>query len=138
MFKSMSVADYKSDNDPTVRADTDLFEAIDIILTSRISGVTVLSEDGEVVGMLSELDCLRAILKSSYYQESGGVVGDYMASPCRTVGPDDDVITVAEDIIKHSNRRRPIVRDGRYEGLVSCRQILRAVRDWHKSGKEKK
>lgn len=138
MFKLMSASDCMSDDESVVHPETELLEAINLLLSNKLSGVTVVNKDGEVVGMLSELDCLRAILKSNYHQEPGGLVADYMTTPCETVDPNEDVISLAQSMLDNKRRRRPVARNGKFEGVVSCRQLLRVVRDWQGAPNESK
>ena len=64
--QSVDVNDYMVKRPVLVNPDTELFEAIHRILRYKISGVTVVDENNHPVGMLSELDCLRAILSGTY------------------------------------------------------------------------
>lgn len=131
MFKSMRTSDYTMRGEPVVHPETDLFEAIHLILAHNISGISVVNEKNEAVGMLSELDCLRAVLKGAYHQEIGGIVGEYMTSPCETIDPNDDIISIAQDMLDNKRRRRPVVQNGKVVGVVTCRQILRGVKEWN-------
>jgi CBS domain-containing protein len=116
-----------------VTPDTGIFEAIHQILVHRISGVTVVSDDNRPIGVLSELDCLRAILRATYHDEAVGThpVRKYMSEGAETVALDDDIIDVAQSMLDHKRRRRPVVdRQGRMVGQVTCRALLRAVKDF--------
>ena len=85
-------------------------------------------------GMLCELDCLRAILKASQYQEDGAhLVQDHMHEGVECVGPPQDVFDVAASMLMlhHKHRRRPVVDDhGHMIGQMTCRQILRAIKEF--------
>lgn len=131
MFRSTRVRDHMLRNPVLVRPDTDLFEAIHQILVHKISGVTVVDDDGRPVGVLSELDCLKAILTSSYHQMAGGLVRDVMTTgEIDTVAVDDDILLVAQSMLERKRRRRPVVNsEGRLVGQVTCRQLLKAVKD---------
>ncbi len=131
MLKSVKVEDYMLMRPVLTRSDADLFQAIHEILTHRISGITVVDDHSRPVGMLSELDCLRAILKASYYQEEVGVhrVKDHMHEGVDCVSPNEDVFDVAESMLNHKHRRRPVIDDhGHLIGQLTCRQILRAIK----------
>lgn len=130
MFKSMRASDYMQIESLVVTPETDLFDAIQLILTHKVSGIAVVNDQNEPVGMLSELDCLRAVLKGVYHQEVGGTVGEYMTSPCDTIDPAEDIIAVAQDMLDNKRRRRPVERNGKMIGVVTCRQILHAVKEW--------
>lgn len=131
MLKSVRVKDYMNTRPVTVEAGTDLLDAIDLILANKRSGITVVDGDHRPVGMLSELDCLRAILAASYHQEEAArhSIADVMSAPVETILESDDVIAVARSMLEHKRRRRPVVNeDGVMIGEITCRQLLRGVR----------
>lgn len=133
MLRSVRVRDYMLTRPIVVRPETDLFEAIHQILVNRISGVTVVDNHNKPVGVLSELDCLRAILSATYHEQEVGYhpVRDYMSSPVETVSPDDGIIEVAQSMLDHKRRRRPVVDvHGHMVGQVTCRQLLRALKEF--------
>jgi len=42
------------------------------------------------------------------------------------------VVDVADDMLKKGHRRRPVVDNGKLVGQITCRQLLRVVRDFDK------
>lgn len=110
----------------TLQGDQDVHEAIAVLVKHHISGAPVVDAAGQLIGILSEKDCLRVFASGAYYQLSGGRVGDYMSRQVTTVGPDDDVFKVAEIFLKNSYRRLPVLEAGRLVGQVSRRDILQA------------
>ncbi len=133
MFRtSVRIRDYMIRRPVLVRADSDIFDAIKQIINHRISGVIVVDDHRTPIGVLSELDCLRAILSGSYYGEEQGVirVEEYMTSPVETIHVDENIIDVAQSMLDHKRRRRPVVDDnGHLIGQVTCRALLKAIRD---------
>lgn len=132
MLKSVKVSDHMLRKPVVAQADTELFQAIHQILTHKISGVTVVDDHRHPIGILSELDALRAILSAIYYQEDIGthIVGDHMSFPVESVGPNDDIIDVAQSMLDHKRRRRPVVdAHGELIGQLTCRQLLKAIKD---------
>ena len=103
---------------------------------AKIQGATwrvfcVVGDGGRLVGILSELDCLRAMLQSSYSEGRIGTVRDYMAADNLVVAnPHEDITDVAQDMLDKKKRRRPVVEDGRLIGQVTCRQLLKATLDF--------
>lgn len=133
MLRSVRVRDYMLRNPVVVKPDADIFNAIHEILVNKISGVTVVDDDNRPVGVLSELDCLRAILWATYHEEEVGThpVRDHMTTEVETIGPDEDIIDVAQSMLDHKRRRRPVVdRQGRMVGQMTCRQLLRAIKEF--------
>jgi len=129
MLRSIEAKDHMTRQPVTVRPETPIFEAIQALIDRSISGATVVDGDGNVVGVLSEMDCLKAILAGAYHGEIGGVVGDIMTREVESASEDLSVIEVAEQLIKGHRRRLPVVRDGKFVGQYSCRSMLKAVVD---------
>lgn len=132
MPKSLQVREYMLHKPVTVRANATIHEASHAILVNKISGVVVTDDDGNLVGMLSELDCLRAIVNNAYNDWDGGatLVSDVMTKEVEVNHPHDDIINVASSMLAHMHRRRPIVEDGKLVGQLTCRQILKAIKDF--------
>lgn len=128
MLRSVQLKDYMTARTVTVNADAEMAEAIKLIIDNKISGLCVVDDSGRLAGILSELDCLRAILSSTYNQGNIGRVRDYMASENLVVAnPHEDITDVAQDMLLKNKRRRPVVEDGKLVGQITCRQLLSAV-----------
>ncbi|GGA99850.1 CBS domain-containing protein [Agarivorans gilvus] len=130
-LRSIRAIDYMTKNPVTVKPSTSLFEAIDIMLAAKVSGATVLNDNKEVVGVISEIDCLQAILKGTYHGEIGGTVKEFMTEEVDSVGTDMDILAVAELLIKQKRRRMPVVENGKFIGQYSIRSILNAVKEFN-------
>lgn len=135
MLRSIESTDHMTVAPVTLTPETPIFAAIDALLARHISGATVLDANGRVVGVISELDCLRAILSGTYHGEAGGTVGDIMTKQVDTVEHGSSVVDVAQRLIDGHRRRFPVVKDGKFIGQVSCRSILRAVIEYARAPK---
>lgn len=128
MLQSVSLRDYMLPHPATVHRDASLGDAMAIIIENRVSGLCVINDQGNLVGILSELDCLRSILGAVYNNTASGIVRDYMASDNLIVAhPDEDIVDVAQDMLMNNKRRRPVVENGQLIGQITCRQLLKAV-----------
>lgn len=128
MLKSVELKDYMLKNPVKVKADVDLFDAIEAIIEYKISGVCVVDDENHLLGMLSEMDCMKAILSAMYNEETSvGPVREYMTTDLYSVGPHEDIVDVAQEMLKRRYRRCPVVQDGKLVGQITCRQLLRAV-----------
>ncbi|HMP73556.1 MAG TPA: CBS domain-containing protein [Kiritimatiellia bacterium] len=111
----------------TLKPDMPIFAAIHLLLKQRISGAPVLDDGGNLVGMLSEKDCLRAFVNGAFFSQSAGAqVSDYMIKDIQTLDADDDIFKAASLFLNHSYRRLPVLDDGKLVGQVSRRDILLA------------
>ena len=127
MLKSLRVRDYMSTHLPTLRADQDVFMAVDRMLDHRTSGLAVLDEHGCLIGYLSDGDCLRAILTGLYHEEAGGQVGSCMTVEVETVSAQSSILDVAElfsamNIVAVFLFWRMAVLSVRSAGMMCCGQ----------------
>jgi CBS domain-containing protein len=114
------------------RPDQTLGEVIRMLLGKRISGAPVVGEHGELLGVVSEADCLRALASGAYEAdpfESGRRIGDLMSTHHVAIEPNQDIYAIAQIFLNHSLRRLPVVDEGKVIGQVSRRDILKAVDD---------
>ncbi|MFK7915627.1 MAG: CBS domain-containing protein [Pseudomonadales bacterium] len=126
-MRSVKVADYMTRKLITFTPDTNVVQAMRAFLDHKISGAPVVSDAGELLGILSEVDLMSVIIQDSYYDESLGNVGDYMKSPVDTVDPDMDIYELSERFLKEHRRRYPVVANGKLVGQISRRDVLRAA-----------
>jgi len=134
MLRSVELKDYMLKNPLSIKAEDDLSTAINLILTHKISGLCVVDDNDKLVGILSELDCLQAILSATYNNSAVGTVSEYMANNSLvTSSPNDNIMDVALDMLKHKKRRRPVGENGKLIGQVTCRQLLSAVKAFSSS-----
>jgi len=128
MLQSVNLRDYMLSNPVKVRAEDNILDAMRAIIDNKISGVCVVDGEANLVGVLSELDCLRAVLGATYNNSSIGSVGEHMTTENLVVAhPDEDIVDLAQDMLLKNIRRRPVVQDGKLIGQITCRQLLSAV-----------
>ena len=129
MLQSVNLRDYMLTNPVKVREGDNVLEAMLVIIDNKVSGVCVIDSEEKLVGILSELDCLRAVLGAIYNDSGIGRVSEYMASDNLVVAhPNEDIVDVAQDMLLKNKRRRPVVEDGKLVGQITCRQLLSAVK----------
>ncbi len=115
----------------TFTPETDIIIAIDTMIEHQISGAPVLNENKELVGMISEKDCITVIIDSVYHNQpiSTSKVSKYMTTNIKTVSVEADVVDVANEFLKKNYKRFPVIDEkGRLVGQVSRRDILRAIK----------
>ncbi len=126
---SNGIERYLAEQDVRVSPNMNVYEASQEILDRKASGATVVDADGKLIGVLSELDCLRALVTSVYNgsDPGGALVSDIMTTDVEVANASDDIIATASSMLESKRRRRPVIKDGELIGQISCRQILRAV-----------
>jgi CBS domain-containing protein len=125
----------------SVTPGASLREAATVLVEHRVSGLPVIDDVGEVVGVLSETDI---VMKASGGTERSGylvwffdsdltgekvaaeTVGQAMSSPAVTITPDRTVHEAARIMIEERVNRLPVVRDGKLVGILTRSDIVRA------------
>lgn len=128
-LKSARVRDYMTGKLVTFSPDTDVLDAIHELVQHRIAGAPVVDDHGDLVGMLSELDCMKIALTAGYHGERGGPVADFMTADTKTVDADMSIIDLAALFLESGYRRYPVTKDNRLVGQISRRDVLRALGD---------
>lgn len=111
----------------TFSPQTDVLDAIHQLLLHRIAGAPVVDDQGNLVGMLTELDCMKIALTAGYHGERGGPVSEYMTTETETVDADLSIIDLAQKFLDTGFRRYPVMKDNRLIGQISRRDVLRAL-----------
>lgn len=107
-----------------------ILEAISLLIKHKISGGPVVNQYNELVGMLSEKDCLRVLIDSLYNNLPPGKVEDYMSKKVEVVTSDKSILQVAEMFLNTHFKRFPVVdHDGNLLGQISRADVLRATND---------
>jgi CBS domain-containing protein len=133
MLQSVDLRDYMITNPIKVKENSSLFDTMKSIIDNKVSGVCVINENNDLVGVLSEMDCLAAVLNATYNEVGVGLVNEYMTKEGIVIAhPSDDITNVAQDMLLKKHRRRPVVENGKLVGQVSCRQLLAAVNKFNK------
>jgi len=126
-LKSVTVKDYMATGLVTLTPGMGVMEAVQKFLDYRISGAPVVDERGNMIGMLSEKDCLKVVLNAAYHEEMGGTVSDFMMKDVVTIDASTGIVEVAEMFIKSSFRRYPVISDDKLIGQISRRDVLKAL-----------
>ncbi len=125
--KEMRVRDIMVTKPVVFTSDTDLLDAVSTLVDRHITGAPVVDARGNLIGLLTERDFLRAALVAGYHGERGGCVGDYMSRDVEAVNADDSLLDVATRFVETKRRRYPVIEDNRVVGVVVRRDVLRAV-----------
>lgn len=124
---SLRVSDYMTAEITTVGPQTEITQVVQLLIQNDISGVLVVDDAGALLGILTERDCIAVASAAGYYDEWGGPAANFMSTPVETVGPDDNLVDVAERMIHSPHRRFPVIDGGRLVGLISRSDVLKAL-----------
>tara|TARA_R110002110_G_scaffold415561_1_gene650775 strand:- start:75678 stop:76100 length:423 start_codon:yes stop_codon:yes gene_type:complete len=129
MPQPSTIKDCMRRNPLTILDSASLVKAIEMIVEYKLTGLTVTDEAGDVVGILSELDCIEAVLNAIYNDgdPEHTLVHSAMCKDLNTCKPGDSIVEVAQEMLKTRQRRRPVIEQGKLVGQVSSSNILWAL-----------
>lgn len=106
-----------------------MVEVIKILVSKRISGGPVVDDEGKLVGVISEGDCLREVVRGKYNNSLHltGKVNDYMVTNVATLECDTDILDAAQKFLTMRLRRFPVMQEGKLIGQVSQQDVMKAV-----------
>ncbi|MFH6768399.1 CBS domain-containing protein [Gaetbulibacter aquiaggeris] len=125
----LRVSDYMTRNLVTFKADQPLEEVINAIIKHRISGGPVVNEKNELIGIISETDCIKEISESRYHNlpMNNHTVENYMVKDVETIDGNMNIFDAANKFLESKRRRFPIVENGKLVGQISQKDILKAA-----------
>ncbi|MBL4905708.1 MAG: CBS domain-containing protein [Flavobacteriaceae bacterium] len=124
------VSDYMTRKLITFKPKDSIDHVIHTLIAHRISGAPVVNEDNELIGVISEGDCLKQISESRYYNmpiDQELVVENAMAKEVNTIDGNMNIFDAINMFLEFKRRRFPIVEDGKLVGQISQKDVMKAV-----------
>lgn len=123
------VADYMTRKLITFNPDQSILEVMESFAKNRISGGPVLDEDGFLVGIISEADCMKQISESRYFNMPilDKSVERFMTKDVETIPHNISIFDAAAVFHKNNRRRLPVMQDGLLVGQISRKDIVIAA-----------
>lgn len=124
-----TISDCMRRNPLTINCKDNVVQAVETLVEYKLTGVTVVDDEGRPVGVLSELDCIQAALNAIYNDgdPERALVEDAMTREIVSCQPGDNIVEVAADMLSTRQRRRPVIQSGKLVGQVSSSNILWAL-----------
>lgn len=143
----MKAHEIMTKNVVTVGPTSSVREIAQLMTTHRISGIPVVSEDGTVVGIVSESDLLRRTeigtetkrkwwltffsdpdsMAREYTKSHGLRAEDIMTRQVVSVAEHTELKEIADTLENRKIKRLPVLRDGKLVGIISRADLVRAL-----------
>jgi CBS domain-containing protein len=131
----------------TVTPDESVFVVAQLLLQKKISGLPVVDDLGNLVGVVTEGDFLRRVeigtkrqrprwveffigpgrLADEYVRFSGRKIRDVMTHDVRTVAPETPLEDVVRLMERNHIKRVPVVEGGKIVGIITRANLLHAM-----------
>jgi CBS domain-containing protein len=143
----MKAQDIMTRDVTTVRPDTSVRDIAGLMVEKHISGVPVLTEDGKIIGIVSQSDLMHRAevgterkhkwwfrifadsnaLAREYAKAHGLKAHDIMSRYVVSVRDDAELRDVADILDNHRIKRVPVVQEGRLVGIITRGDLVRAL-----------
>ena len=120
----MKVRDLLKDAVVSCREDEPLECAVAKMYATNVGSVVVVDRAGHPVGIVTERDVVRFLAQEVDFKTP---LGQVARKSLITASPDDSLISAAAKMIEHNVRHLPVVEGGRLIGVISIRDVLRAL-----------
>ena len=123
------VEDYMTSKLTTFSPEQSILEVMESFAKNRISGGPVLDDNGFLVGIISEADCMKQISESRYFNQPilDKSVEKYMTKDVETVPHDISIFDAAGIFDKHNRRRLPVMKNDLLVGQISRKDVVIAA-----------
>ena len=115
------IRDIMSDQVVSVRSETTLAEAVEILTQLHVGSAPVVSAHGTLLGVISDQALIDVVFDAAARSAS---VSQYMTPDVQCVQPDDQLSRAAQLFALYSYRRLPVVENGKLVGIVSRRDLM--------------
>src|SRR5690242_13002364 len=122
----------------TTSPEASLRDAVDLFDLYQVSGLPVVTADGELTGVITEFDVIHALLPefirlkaaAAVHKDAGALtellettrtttVAEAMSAPVASIDENSDVLDAAAMMLARKFKRLPVTSEGRLVGVIS-------------------
>ncbi len=134
----LTVEDIMTSNVICFTTEQTIHDVMKAFIKNRISGGPVVNDQKQLIGIISEGDCMKEISDSRYFNMPilDKTVGHFMTKEVETIKASMSLFEAASQFHKTGRRRFPVVKNGQFVGQVSRKDIVIAAASlrgatWH-------
>ncbi len=123
------VEDYMTKKLITFHPEQSVLEVMELFTKYNISGGPVVNNANELIGIISEADCMKQISESRYFNMPilDKSVERFMTKGVETIPHDTNIFDAACTFYSNNRRRLPVLKDGKMVGQISRKDIVVAA-----------
>ena len=127
--KTLLVEDIMSRNLIVFKPEETIHEVMKKFIKYRISGGPVVNEKGDLIGVISEADCMKEVSESRYFNMPilDKSVSNFMTTNVDTIDASKTIFEAASNFFKTSRRRFPVMEKNKLVGQISRKDIVIAT-----------
>jgi CBS domain-containing protein len=106
----------------SVKKDTPMYEAAQLLSTNNITGIPVIDDDMNLVGVITEKDILDLFDVLQYAEDR--TVNSSMSREVVSFDAEDDLNDICHCLKTSAFRRIPVKSQGKLVGIISRRDLI--------------
>ncbi len=109
--------------------NTNIHQAVNLLIKKEALAAPVVNEkDGSLLGLLTEKDCLRVMSSGGFDDQfQGGDVVNFMSPAREILHRQMSLVEATTAFLRCNFASLPVVEDGRLDGRLARRDLMRAV-----------
>ena len=109
----------------SVKKDTLIFEAVELLAKNSITGIPVVEDDMTLVGILTEKDVLG--LFYALKDAENKTVNDFMTQPAVHFNESESLLDICDCLMNNPFRRVPVTSKGKVIGIISRQDFVEYI-----------
>ena len=122
----LKAKDIMTTNVVSVKKETPIYEAMALLLSNEITGMPVVDDDMNLLGIITEKDCLRLFYADENEQDK--TVQNFMTQPAVHYNENDSIQTICDFMMINYFRRVPVTSTtGKVVGILSRPDVIKHI-----------
>jgi len=121
----LTAKDIMTKNVVSVRPETLVEEALELMLAHMISGIPVVDKDETLLGIITEKDLLRLFYGPQYVK--GRTVEEFMTQPAVHFDENETIEDICKCLVEVAFRRVPVTKEEKVVGIISRPDVLKCI-----------
>lgn len=109
----------------SIRPETPVEEALELMLAHMISGIPVVDKDETLLGIITEKDLLRLYYGPQHLK--GRTVEEFMTQPAVHFDENETIDDICKCLVEVVFRRVPVTKEEKVVGIISRPDVLKCI-----------
>ena len=122
----LKAKDIMTTNVVSVTKETPIYEAMELLIENEITGMPVVDDEKNLIGVITEKDCLRLFYGDE--EEKNKTVRHFMTQPAVHYNENDSLRTICDFMMINYFRRIPVTtKKGKVVGILSRPDVIKYI-----------
>ena len=122
----LKAKDIMTTNVVSVTKETPIYEAMELLIENEITGMPVVDDEMNLIGVITEKDCLRLFYGDQ--DEQNRTVRHFMTQPAVHYNENDSLRTICDFMMINYFRRIPVTtKKGKVVGILSRPDVIKYI-----------